>query len=107
MKDETSLVARTLKAKHYPRLDFLNARKGPRSSFTWQNIFVGQDLQKPMTCSKILNLSYKVHADIAIAIANGSHEQSRTTVSPIWTRPVGERHIWMEEVPRVRKTYFG
>lgn len=39
-----SAIARTLRARYYPHISFLDARAVHNTSFTWKSILVGKDL---------------------------------------------------------------
>ena len=43
---EDSLVFRVLKAKYFPRCDFIHASLGHNPSYTWRSIMAAQDLVK-------------------------------------------------------------
>lgn len=42
--DHNSLVYRVLKAKYFPRSDFVNALLGNNPSFTWRSVMAAQHL---------------------------------------------------------------
>ena len=44
IKDEDSLVARVLKAKHYPRGNFMIAQLGSNPSGTWRSLIEGRTI---------------------------------------------------------------
>lgn len=41
---QNSLVYRVLKAKYFPKIDFLNASLGNNPSFTWRSVMAAQHL---------------------------------------------------------------
>jgi len=43
---QDSLVFRVLKAKYFPRCDYIHASLGHNPSYTWRSIMVAQDLVK-------------------------------------------------------------
>ncbi|XP_073525323.1 uncharacterized protein [Phyllobates terribilis] len=46
LKDPSSLVARLLKAKYFPRGEFIDAPDGKSPSYTWRSICAGREVLK-------------------------------------------------------------
>lgn len=55
MQDQESLLFRCLKARYFPRCNFLEATDSPTSSFTWKSILAAKPIIQQGSCWRVGN----------------------------------------------------
>ncbi|KAG8486435.1 hypothetical protein CXB51_019917 [Gossypium anomalum] len=96
-----SLLARSLKAKYYPHLDFLQARLGNLPSFTWRSLWAIKDLLEKVMCWRVESELIEQHANKwkEELIRNTFHQEEAEKILyiPFPSKKEADSMVWSAE----------